>query len=103
MPSGELGGEFAPECWEFACGGKSVLETALRVESVEAAVADRHMVLGTTARRRSKHDTLVSSYVSPYPIFTTAKVEIKLKQKKLFIQVSKDQTLSWSRADYRRG
>ena len=34
---------------------------------------------------------------------TNKKVKSEFEKLKLFIQVSKDQTLSWSRADYHRG
>ena len=58
------------------------------------------MVHPVKARKTDAHhnNTLQSTRMESWNAHTTLK-----KLKKLFIQVNKDQTLSWSPDDYRRG
>ena len=71
-----------------------------------AKKAEKHQDAPAAPKKAEK---TVEAKLAPEPVVVEAEVvkvriiEKKTKTKKLFIQVSKDQTLSWSPDDYRRG
>ncbi len=67
-----------PKAWEMASGTSDILDQAMVVESLDKAIADCTLVIGTSARMRT----------IPWPLYTPREMTEKIKQEPAASQIA---------------